>query len=102
MTSFLEQLFAEGQVVLRSRPARERGAAELLERTYAVYRLEVAGPPIDFDARTALAASEGLAQACWFLMSHAEPDAELERSLVMPGPPASAAQHLSADLVLRY
>jgi hypothetical protein len=102
MTSFLEKLFAEGQVVLRSRPTRERGAAELLERTYAVYSLEVAGPPIDFDAPTALAASELLIRACWFLLSHAEPESELQRSLVMPGPPKSAAQHLSADLVFRY
>jgi hypothetical protein len=102
MTSFLEQLFAEGQIVFRSRPARDRGAGELLERTFAGYSLEVAGPPIEFDARTALAASELLAQACWFLLSHAEPDAELERCLVMSGPPRSAAQHLSADLVFRY
>jgi hypothetical protein len=102
MRSFLEPLFAEGRVLLRSRPTRDRGAAELLEQTYAAYCLEVAGPPIDFDAPTSLTAGELLAQACWFLMSHAEPEAELQRCLVMPGPPRSAAQHLSADLVLRY
>jgi hypothetical protein len=102
MTSFLEQLFAEGKIVFRSRPVRDRGAGEVLERTYALYSLEVAGPPVDFDARTALAAGELVAQACWFLLSHAEPEAELERCLVMPGPPRSAAQHLSADLVFRY
>jgi MoxR-vWA-beta-propeller ternary system domain bpX4 len=103
---FLERLFAEGKVVLRDRPrpgpGRRRDEVDLLARTYAAYRLEVAGPPVEFDAGAALAAAGLLARACWFLVSRAEPPEELERSLVMPGPPASAAQHLSADLVLRY
>jgi hypothetical protein len=103
--SFLESLFREGNVVLRERavPAPDPSdALDLLTRTYSHYRLEVAGPPIPFDLASALAAAKLLHQACWFLFSHSDPDKEVERRLVMPGPPTAAAQHLSADLVLRY
>jgi hypothetical protein len=62
----------------------------------------VAGPPIPFDAETALTASEVVRQACWFLVHHGEPEAELDGSLRMHGTPTMAAQHLSADLLLRY
>jgi hypothetical protein len=66
------------------------------------YRLSVAGPPIDFDDKTALAASELVQQACWFLVSRDQPAEQLAKRLTLPGPPRSPAQHLSADLVLRF
>jgi hypothetical protein len=106
LASFLESLFREGTVVLRERPVpaadNQSDALDLLTQTYARYRLEVAGPPVPFDAASALAAAKLLQQACWFLFSHSDREEEAERRLVMPGPPATAAQHLSADLVLRY
>ena len=61
----------------------------------------MAGPPLLFDEPMALAAAALTQQACWFLVSHAEPPPELERRLVMPAPPRSPAEHLSADLTLR-
>jgi hypothetical protein len=61
----------------------------------------VAGPPLAFDADVALAAAEFVRQACWFLVHRGEPDEEVARRLTLP-PPASDAQHLSADLVLRF
>src|SRR5262249_40436614 len=40
--------------------------------------------------------------ACWFLVHHGEPPEVLEKALTMPTAPTTAAQHLSADLVLRF
>jgi hypothetical protein len=106
LVPLLQRLFDDGTVVLRERPrlaaGERREALSVLERTHAAFRLDVAGAPLDFDAGTALAAAELLGHACWFLVNHAEPPAELEKRLVLPVRPVTAAQHLSADLVLRY
>ena len=106
LVPLLQRLFDDGTVILRERPRLEAGerpeALALLERAYASYRLDAAGPPVDFDPGPALAAAELLGHACWFLVNHDEPPAELEKCLVMPVPPAFAAQHLSGDLVLRF
>jgi hypothetical protein len=106
LTEFLRRLFVDGSAILRARPRLEpgerRAVLPLLRRAYADYRLDIAGPAVDFDAETALAAAVLLSQACWFLVSRTEPAEELERCLALPGPPASPAQHLSADLTLRY
>lgn len=105
LAAFLEPLLREGRAVLRGRPEPIAGpdahAVALLRRTFADHRLGVAGPAIDFDAGIALAAAALVCRACWFLVSRAEPEAELERTLVLPGPPRTPAQHLSADLTLR-
>jgi hypothetical protein len=106
LAEFLQPLFDEGRVVLRARPVRgdERppDARELLATAFATHRLSVAGPRIAWDAGTGLAAAHLVANACWFLASHQEPPEELHRCLKMPGPPTTPAQHLSADLLLRY
>ncbi len=103
---FLKDLLLEGKVRLRGRPCAEVGerpaVLSLLAQAYADYRLDVAGPLLDFDAATALAAGELVWAACWFLVNRDEPPAALEQRLAMPGPPSTPAQHLSADLVLRY
>jgi len=102
---FLRSLLEEGEVILAARPqstpAQRQEARTFLEATYADYRLDVAGPPLDFHADTALWAGGLVWHACWYLLNHDEPAANLERDLAAPQP-ASAAQHLSADLVLRY
>jgi hypothetical protein len=103
---FLSDLLAEGVVRLSSRPVLEPGdrarAAERLAPAFAAYRLDVAGPPVPFDAEAALGAAERLGLACWFLVRRAEPPEELAKCLTLPQPPRSAAEHLSADLVLRF
>jgi hypothetical protein len=103
---FLHRLLTEGTVTLRVCPEVRRSdipkAAELLAGAYAGHQLEVAGPPIPFDVGAALAAAERLWLACWFLLERGEDPAEVERRLTAMEPPASAAQHLSADLVLRF
>src|SRR5436309_1707275 len=109
MFSFLEfvrGLVDEGEVVLSAPPrpsASQRAeAAPFLESVYSDYRLEVAGPLVEFDAGTAVAAGELVWEACWFLVNHEEPEAELGKRLFMPAQPTKASHHLSADLLFRY
>jgi hypothetical protein len=104
LADFLQRLFAEGVALFRAPPAAAPcGDAEaLLESAYAMHALDVAGPPIPFDAGIALAAAEGVRHACWLLVNRDGPEEEIDRRLRLPGPAASAAQHLSADLTLRY
>jgi hypothetical protein len=106
LLAFVRRLLEEGEVRLEERPnpsAKERAEAEaFLAQAYAAYRLEIAGALLDYDAATTTAASELVWQACWFLVSHQESDLALEKHLTMPGEPLSPAQHLSADLMLRF
>jgi hypothetical protein len=106
LAEFLRILLSEGRAIVRGPPPPGRGqsaeVSQLLRRAHASYRLQIAGPPLEFDEEVALAAAELVRQACWFLVSRSQPPEELERHLVMPAAPRFAAQHLSADLLLRY
>jgi hypothetical protein len=107
IAAFVQELLTTGRVVSRQRPgaptARERTeAARFLASVHADLRLEVAGPLIDFDEPAALTALERTWWASWFLVNRSEPAGEVERALSLPPPPRSAAQHLSADLTLRF
>jgi hypothetical protein len=106
LAEFLRSLVSEGRAVLRPPPVNpagpDREAADLLAAAFADYRLAVAGPPLVFDAPTALAAAVLVYRACWALIDRGQPAADLTRSLALPGPPRTPAQHLSADLTLRY
>jgi hypothetical protein len=106
LVNFLERVFRDGQAILRARPLRApedvAASRRLLEDSYQTYALSVAGPELSFDADTALAAAECLRQACWSMLVRDEPDENLEQCVVLPGRPQTPANHLSADLVLRY
>jgi len=106
LEEFLSRLLHQGRVVFRERPAPEAFApgrvGVLLERAFASYRLEVAGPLIDFDARVAFEAGALVREACWALVSHEERVEGLGRRLAISQPPTRASHHLSADLVFRY
>ncbi len=103
---FFRQLLRNGSAVLRDPPtptlARDAELEKVLQSAYADYSLDIAGPPLAFDEPTALAAAGVVEQACWALVSQTLPVHELEQRLQMPAPPRTAAQHLSADLLLRY
>ena len=103
---FFRDLFDEGRIVLKGRPipseADRPSAQGRLEAAFRVHRLDVAGPPIAFDAASALMAAELVRQASWFLVNRSEPVEAMERALVMPRPPESAGEHLSADLSFRF
>jgi hypothetical protein len=106
LAAFLQHLFTEGEAVLRERPvahaAGDTAARDLLAQAYQTYLLEVAGLPIPIDAATAALAAECVRQSCWYLVRHDEPAEQLTQRVVMPGHPNSAAEHLSADLMLRF
>jgi hypothetical protein len=103
--SFLEALLRDGVVRFQQRPGLWDSTGEarsLLARAYADYALEIAGPELRFVPEIALAAADVLRYACWFLVSHDEPGAELEARLRMPRAARSPAEHLSADLTFRF
>jgi hypothetical protein len=107
LAAFLWELLVDGRVRLQDRPtpcapAAAGEALAVLRRTYAEYRLDVAGPLIEMDEPVALRAADLVRHSAWFLVSRDQPPEELDERLVMPGPPRSAAQHLSADLLLRF
>lgn len=106
LADFLQHLFECGTITYREPPVsplkEDREAVQLLERAFGVYRLHVAGPGIAFARETALAAAEVVRHAGWFLFSRQEPEAELDKRLVLPALSATPADHLSADLTLRY
>jgi MoxR-vWA-beta-propeller ternary system domain bpX4 len=105
-SEFLAQLLDEGKVVFRSaKVPQDRPTATdvaTLGDAFATFALSVAGPPIEFDARTACEAAEIVRQASWALVNREERVEQLKRRLRMSAAPATPAQHLSADLVLRY
>jgi hypothetical protein len=106
LAEFLHALLREGRVLLRAQPPEPAGrpadALAVLQEAHADYRLAVAGPPLDFEPDTALAAAELVRSACWSLANHDQPEEVLQKALVMSRPPRSPAEHLSADLVLRF
>ncbi len=105
LAEFLRSLLIDGSAMLRERPALisgDRAASELLAKEYSSYQMEIAGPPVDFDAETAVTAAGWVWSACWFLVSHEEDPKLVESTLTPPAPPLTAADHLSADLTLRF
>jgi len=104
-TDFLEELLHGGRIVFERPPShsgRDRAKAKaLLEDVYADYVLEIAGPAIEFDPARALQAAELTWLACWLLVSQDEDDRSF-KLLEMGRLPRSPAEHLSADLLLRF
>jgi hypothetical protein len=103
---FLERLFTEGTVRVRQRPelvpADRPRVERILRDAYAEYILTVAGAAPPFDAALAVRAAEVLADACWFLLSRAEPPDEVTQRLTLEPTQPTAGQLLSADLCLHY
>jgi hypothetical protein len=106
LAEFLDRLLTHGTAVLRARPDLQprdrREAAARLEAAHADVRLDVAGPPVPFDGPAALAAAELVWRACWFLLQRGEQEQEAGMFLQVPRAPRTAAEHLSADLTLRF
>ena len=107
---FLARLLQEGRVVFHDPPAplgpsgASAGATRLLAQAFEIVRLDIAGPPIAFDAAAAVEAGELVRQACWALVCRTERVEDLGRRLVLRITPtkASPATHLSVDLCFRY
>src|SRR5947209_528569 len=104
LTPFLDRLFTTGEARLTGRPEPDdrRDVEEVLRRAFAEYRLDVAGPLIEFDPGSAVEAALFTARACWFAVSREEPPEQVKTQLpAVPGP-TTPAGHLSIDLTLRY
>lgn len=103
---FLAGLLDEGKVIFRAGEIpRDRPADRdipVLAEAFSTFALGVGGPPIALDARCACEAAEVVRQACWALVDRGERPEDLGRRLRMTTGPSAPAQHLSADLLLRY
>jgi hypothetical protein len=103
---FLRPLLLDGSAVLAQRPVLapddRAAAAKFLAAEFAIRRLEVAGPPLDFDADMAVTAAGWVWSACWFLVSRREEAAEVEQALAVAPSSMTPAAHLSADLTLPF
>lgn len=104
LTPFLDRLFTTGEARLADRPEPDdrRDTEVVLRRAFAEYRLDLAGPPIDFDPAAAHEAALFLARACWFAVSREEPPDGVTTLLPTVTEPKTPAAHLSIDLTLRY
>ena len=104
LAPFLDRLLTTGEARLTGRPGPDdrRDAVEILARAFAEYRLDVAGPPIDFDPEAALAAGLFTARACWFAVTRDDPPEQVTALLPTIPEPVTPAAHLSIDLTLRY
>jgi MoxR-vWA-beta-propeller ternary system protein len=106
LADFLLNLFDAGEVIFRSAPESPTDdpgeAVKALRTAFAIYRLDVAGPLIEFDAESALPAAEFARWVCWLLLHRDSPEEEVQKRVVIPRRPESASEHLSADLVFRY
>jgi len=104
LAPFLEHLLATGEAKFTEPPEPEDASEvqTVLRRTFAEYRLEVAGPPIEFDPEAAVTAALFTALACWFAVSRDEPPEVVETALEPLDVPKTATAHLSIDLTLRY
>src|SRR5438132_13515712 len=105
-TPLLRSYLNDGRVVFKARPAispPESGEIQaVLQANFQQRSLQIAGLPLALHLEIAKAAAVLALQACWFVVSDAEPEAELECCLTMPGPPRSPDHHLSADLSFRF
>jgi hypothetical protein len=104
LAAFLDHLFSTGEARLTDRPEADdpRRIQAVLREAFREYRLEVAGPMIEFDAEAAGVAAVFTARACWFAVSRDEPPDVVAAALKRLVPPRSASAHLSVDLTLRY
>ena len=102
-THWLTGVLTEGHSTLTTAPVlapAELPAVErLLRDAYARLQREVAGPPVPLDLDLAVRIARLLADACWHL-SALPPESPLPEHTLAP--PATASEHLSGDLLLRF
>lgn len=99
--NWLAGVLADGESVLAGPPNPTESdrpeALRILKSAFHTAALDVAGPPIVFDAESAWLAARVLSFACWKLVS--DDDARFPSA---PDPTNSPRCHLSADVTLRF
>jgi hypothetical protein len=103
LAPFLQDLLTDGEARLVELPALppddQAAAMQVLERAHRRAVLDLAGPPLPFDARKALATAELVWLACGFLVSRREPNAEVLRRLPRLGSPRTAKREAMPQLL---
>jgi hypothetical protein len=101
---FLNEALFEGRVSLHAPPppAGDADAGKVLRQAHEAQMLALAGPPLIFDERTALAAALLFAHAGWYFLNPGLAIEAPEKTLGMPLAPTKPEHHLSADLALRF
>ncbi len=64
--------------------------------------MDLAGSPSHIDMSIAERAADVTRRACWLTLSNVEDEDEIRHMIRFEGTPQNAAQHLSADLCLRF
>lgn len=99
---WLERVLVHGESIQPLAPAAEAGdrlrCLPMLHAAFVQRSLSLAGPPIDFAPEPAWHAARLLAEACWRLVGSAGDEPLTET--IPDG--ATAADHLSIDLTLRF
>jgi hypothetical protein len=102
---FVHVLLEQGIARLREPPqmaASEREAVlAALRDAFHDHILDIAGPSLTFSPAVALRAMQWTAWACWFLVHRGEPGRAVEDALAVFAPGNDAAEHATADVVLR-
>jgi len=100
--AWLTRLLDQGESVQHAAPDLERlstpTAVNVLRQAFARHSLAVAGPPLPLVEKVAVTAAGVVALACWRLVGDPEPTPPPLRM----GRPATVADHLSADTLLRF
>jgi hypothetical protein len=103
--TFLRVLRDEGRARLTGPPRLDPGERQavlaILHDAFRVHVLDIAGPPLVFAPATAVRAALWTAWACWFFVHRGEPGEAVEQALPIFSPEEQAAEHASADVVLR-
>jgi hypothetical protein len=101
--SFLKGVLLDGVIRMDSPPEEhaDKPALAVIRPAYEAYCLSIAGPALPLDIDVALAAGRVLEWSAWFLLNPTLP-IETDAVLRMPMLPTKPAQHLSADLLLRF
>jgi hypothetical protein len=106
MLEFVRELLDEGTVTLREVPKAtaedRRDTTDWLHDVYLQYRLDVAGPLLDFVPKLAVEAAEFLWQSCWCLVRRDIAPELIEQNLLFPHKPERPEQHLSVDLLFHF
>jgi hypothetical protein len=103
--AFVRQFLRQGSARLSAPPRPHPGERDAvvaeLRAAFDDHLLDIAGPPPAFAPAVALRAAEWAARACWLLLNRGESAEQIERALPVFGPGPDAADHASADVVLR-
>lgn len=102
MREWLTRVLNDGESVQTAPPTLEASEsvafAQLLRAAFEIRSLDIAGPPIAFDANAAIEAAFLVAQACWRLVA----EVRNPKPLALAIEPATPSVHLSVDVTFRF